>query len=620
MKVERLAPKFDGIHGGNTMRRNKMKLVGLISAVAVLGISSFANAGKIISIPTPAAPETLYFGGWNLDNVEVKTWTDEEKLTQALPAFDEDTGAYSDDYLNFDSEISNDASVLMGILHGKDYPVGEPSGIKVVNDDNKVKFPKPQNCIVTTSYDPFFLDTATPEQVICSHGFQTHKRFKVNMLANSLDTNGGAVDLVFNVEPDGTTRDYQVFQKMNNYTGSRLEGFRLEVGTGVGAGFVKSTDTDPGFVNNLSIFASLKTGSDPETGIWDPDELATFSHGLFGPEDLTHTPPHFPTDGFFDDRPAGFFVTPTVQGRGTADTLTSGAAMPNNYVAVPVPNSLVPIPSQFGPWLHDEIAPSGVFFDDDNDPTTDAALLAFWGNTGDDTYAWMYGNNHVPAFAEVDAETLNGWASNPVYFVDVIEDMLNLGLNYVVSIGTVDATWPTWEASAPNTAEFTIRMTPIADTSGIGDPGYTEPGNEAPDLIVTVDEGTVTVDPSPEFDVGEPLLITVADGNTDEASVHVRAENLTTSDIENSVIGGGTFAMVEVEGHVGLYQGELATSGTPGASDDGTLTAEPGDLVMITYFDADLVGSEPSDQTTAAGLSTFFVIPLPGGGAAVIDL
>ena len=432
-------------------------------AIALLGFSLTAQAGKIISVPSASGAEG--FGGWNLENVDVVVKDENEVV---IPnGFDPLTGAYDANYFAFDSNIYDadlpGSTTLMGVLHGKDWPVGEPAGIKIINDDTGgVKPPKPVNCIVTTSYvDPNFLDTPSPEQTVCSSGFQTHKRFKVNMLANSLNT-GGAVDLVFNVEADGSSRDYQVFQKMNNYTGKRLEGFRVEVGTGVGAGFKLASDaTGLNSVVKLSLSAPLKTGLDPETGIWDPEDLATFSHGLFGAIDK-----NFPDPGFFDTRPAGFYVTAD-QTSGTSDTFVSNGPLPSNYALAPPAGP----PEQFGPWLHSGQVPVGIFFDDDGDPATDASLMAFWGETADGSgnYAWMRGN--IYGWAEVDAATLAGWESDPLYSSGVIEDLLNLGLNYIVTVGTVDATWPTWDIPT-STATFTIRLIAIEDTSGIGDPGY----------------------------------------------------------------------------------------------------------------------------------------------------
>ncbi len=49
------------------------------------------------------------------------------------------------------------------------------------------------------------------------------------------------IDLVFNVDPEEGSRDYQVFQKINNWTNGRLDGFTIEVGTGIGTAFAASS-------------------------------------------------------------------------------------------------------------------------------------------------------------------------------------------------------------------------------------------------------------------------------------------------------------------------------------------------------------------------------------------
>ena len=145
------------------------------------------------------------------------------------------------------NEIDNDAGDVQGIVLAKDWPVGEPPGIKIVNDDRAVKQEgRPTNCIMATSYrEGHFLDSTDPQPDLCSGPFQSHKRFKLAMLPTSV--NGGAdaeegIDLVFNVETEEGSRDYQVFQKINNWTNGRLDGFTIEVGTGIGADFVPANE------------------------------------------------------------------------------------------------------------------------------------------------------------------------------------------------------------------------------------------------------------------------------------------------------------------------------------------------------------------------------------------
>ena len=163
-------------------------------------------------------------------------------------------------------------------------------------------------------------------------------------------------------------------------------------------------------------------------------------------------------------------------------------------------------------------------------------------------------------------------------------------------------------------------MTPIADTSGIPAPGYTIAPNQAPSLSVVEIVGVVSVDPSPEFKLGETLTITVADG--DAGIVPVSVTNLTTGEVENSIdsITPGVFAMVEVDPDRKLFQGNLPTSSDPitGGDNDGTLYVELGNKVRVTYSDASPI-ADISVETSAEDV-TFFVIPLPNGKMAIVPL
>ena len=68
--------------------------------------------------------------------------------------------------------------------------------------------------------DEGFLDAATPTYTPCNGPFQTHKRFKLNMLPTMTDVANGeygkGVDLVFNLEGEGGSRRYQVMQKVQH--------------------------------------------------------------------------------------------------------------------------------------------------------------------------------------------------------------------------------------------------------------------------------------------------------------------------------------------------------------------------------------------------------------------
>jgi hypothetical protein len=390
-----------------------------LAGAACLTLASTASAGVI--------PEN----GWNLDNVTVS-------LNGTGSSFDPTTGDYvwgPDSDYSFQADIDNGAGEVQGIVFAKDYPIGEPPGIKIVNDDFEVKQPgRPTNCILATSYlEGAYLDAPDPEPVVCSSEFQTHKRFKVAMLPTTVDGGAGAeegIDLVFDVDPEAGLRDYQVFQKINNWTNSRLDGFKIEVGTGIGANFVPSTDPAGAGLENLSLSVP--------TDFFNPNQLAIFSDGLFGAPDSRD-----PDGGFFDDENrAGFTIAEYPNVSGATDTLSSGAPLVSNYETL------------FGPWLPNNTLPKGFYFDDDNDPETDPEIRAWYGVTDRGELGWMYG---VAAdFAEVPPATIAAWEQDPLYSVRAIDDLVNVNLNYVVTVG--------------DTASFTIRVTPSVDTSGTPPP------------------------------------------------------------------------------------------------------------------------------------------------------
>jgi hypothetical protein len=112
----------------------------------------------------------------------------------------------------------------------------------------------------------------------------------------------------------------------------------------------------------------------------------------------------------------------------------------------------------FGLWLPSKWAPYGIFWDDDNDPTTDAELVAFWGDplkTG--ANAWHKGNDYnttdaiepweLVTVAELDAWNVNEVGS--VYSIDKIEDTLTWA-EHVVEVGL----------NSTIGSKFTIRITP----------------------------------------------------------------------------------------------------------------------------------------------------------------
>lgn len=418
-----------------------------------------AKVGLVGTCGSASNNSTACVGAWNLDNVAVNLVHLNADGTQTVfGAFDKATGAYSP--MTFgDSFVSNvlggTESSIMAKLTGKVWPIGEPTGIKAVNNDMGVKAGgKPRNCLINTAYlgvgdtltpstASAYLDSATPEQVACSSAFQTHKRVKIAMQPATVDavTSGAGkpIDLVFNVSDDASVRDYQVFSKINNYTGKRLSGYKIEVGTGTGTAFKLATAA--GADVKLSLGQELNADGKP---IFDQSGLATFSHGLFGPADVVTNPDsgkeiHHPFDGFFSKLIAAIPVTQTA-----TDTVGTSGVVSSNYKTL------------FGEWLPSIWQPKGIFFDADSDPATDNDIQAWW-----DGAVWRYGQAN--GSAPVPLDVLNTWAADPLarYAVDDIEDVLNLGIDYIVKVGDGLP-----DSNGDGVSDFTIRITPVvADTT-----------------------------------------------------------------------------------------------------------------------------------------------------------
>lgn len=454
-----------------------------MTTLAMASMLSMSHAGMITSIPS--ASGALGFGGWNLDNVTVNV---------VDGSYDELTGSYviGADGL-YTSDVQDEFGTVMSTIIAKPWPIGEPPGVKVINDDLAGNPTKPINCIISTSYlADHYLDSVDPQQVLCSSGFQTHKRYKQAMRPSMVDGIGSeGADMVFNVETEAGFRDYQVFQKINNWTDSRLEGFTIQVGFGVGADFVSAEAL--GLVSQLS----LAVPGD----VWRDNQLATFSHGLFGTPDK-----HFPEPGFFDNTAAGYFIDEYPAAAGTTGTLTATRVLPGNYADVPPGGELAS--NQFGPWLPNIWLPQGIFFDTDGNPDTDADLVAWFGyNPAAGDFTWMTGATE--GFQTIPDAVIAGWAGDLAYSMAVIDDLVNVGLNYIVTVGDV--------SQFPSNT-FTIRITPTKDTSGTGIPGFVgvEP---SPALLFTSSDALIVLSPSPEFLIGDTLTVRVgdADKNLDPA-------------------------------------------------------------------------------------------------------
>jgi len=582
------------------MVKSKSFKLSLVAAACMTAMS-VAQAGKITGVqqeaPSPVVPEAQQgFGGWDLGNVDVKIVSVETGEVVADKTFNNEDGSYTPmvEGESFVSIVNDGAGNAMGGLVGKDWPVGEPSGVKVISniDPDATYSPNliPNNCIMSTSYHTYdeeksgtvpegalgtdgWLGSTLPNPTMCDSAFQTHKRFKVNALPATVDGVGAeAVDLVFNVEA-GENRYYTVLQKLNNYTDKRLQGFRIEVGFGVGESFEKVSDTA---VNeggdNLKL--SFGEGEGKEGGpILDASELAVFSAGLFGTADEGEDPKH-PFDGFFDTTRAGFAVELSEDG----STISTTGTLGSNYNTI------------FGDWLPSIYEPAAIFWDDTpEDPLDDELVAAYWGDnpaTDEVDYTWLLGNEGN--FAPVDDATLASWNVNgedSVYSTGTIEDVLNVGFTYLVKVGDV--------SSFPD-SQFTIRMVPVASEDQTV-PEYVD-GLE-PVVPVVAEEGatftgTINTAPTSEVAQGSPIAIRVTDAdlNTDP----LVAETITVT-VTNGVKTGDV-TLTERGADFGVFEG-FATG----------YTGSKGSKVTVTYADAsdaDGQAATVTETTDVAGSSS----------------
>jgi len=272
----------------------------------------------------------------------------------------------------------------------------------------------------------------------CDSGFQSGKRFKEAL------TGVGAIDLVFDVIPDDTDATYQAFHRMINLTGTGLDGFTVELGTGVGSDFVASTVGD-----GLGFSSTVELG---------PNDQAAFSQypfGLFGDDAQPNPNPLFTLDGFFGgDSRSGFELSMT------EDVITSGDFY-GSYGDI------------FGDWISRDMTPTGLLWDYAMG-AADPLVMAWDNGLGweirrgiDDSLDGVLGNisvNDVYALAEGDWQLFDygdtagveAYLSSISLVSDDIEDLANLNLNYALDLG----------ANFTGTS-FTLRVNSIASVAAV---------------------------------------------------------------------------------------------------------------------------------------------------------
>lgn len=511
-----------------TLKKSKTQIASAVSlALSSMMLAGSLHAGVINNdnnapnvlgaCGADTSDQIACVGAWNLDNVQVNLIRLIDGSVFSA-SFNELTGAYDqmvvgDSFRSLISDGVNGASIT-GILSGKDWPVGEPSGIKAVNNDPGVVAKadgSPVNCLINTAYlgalqsvggQDAYLDIAASQPVVCSSGFQSHKRFKVAMQPAAVDlADSDAIDLVFNVDAGATINPYQVFSKINNYTGKRLAGFKIQVGRGKGANF--QTASDLGIADQLYLSLGIGEETKVSTGTVNlfetPDGLANFSHGLFGPFEAGKF-----EDGFFSDTRAYYPVsqrceTTAVDPAGLPVACPDTVVVPNGDI-LPASDTIYTsgvlsanYTSKFGDWLPSVWAPKGLFTPDPADPEADPILQAWWNGTNWIKYDTA--NNYAEiVLTSADIQALVNQGAT----MDVIEDLLNLGPNYIVKVGDLAAA-----------TDFTVRIIPVVSLNQ-DQPAWVAsqpPALPAPTVTASGGGGGCAIGGTGRFDPTLPALL-----------------------------------------------------------------------------------------------------------------
>lgn len=370
-----------------------------------------AMGGAVLAPVAPASAATIL--AWNTSNVSVGA-TPPDGVTGFSVVYD---GAPSDPASTTSGRIAftPPEAISPGIqVQPEVYTQGGPAGITL------------DGCLMTSN-----------PGATCTSPFQSGKRIKKQM------TGLAPVDLVFDIQPGTTTSVYQVFDRIINMTGAALSGFAIELGYGVGSNFVAASDT--GGLTFSSLFSAQPTGSGPVS--------TQFPFGLFG--DATDNP-NFSLDGFFAPERTGL----------TTDLTPTKITSTGFYG---------PYSTLFGSWLSQDAVPQGAFWDNDNNPLTDALLMA-WLNPA--TGLWEMRRNVVDLGAGIagsltGAEVLN-FASfdelnaqlglGSALLQDVIEDLANLNVNYAIQVGDLGRA----TSFSVRTTVFAVPIAPVPLPAGAG--------------------------------------------------------------------------------------------------------------------------------------------------------
>lgn len=356
-----------------------MKNLGKLSAAALA-----------IAATAPMAAHAATISGWNTDNVVL-----------GGPV----SGTATDASVVYDRTLPDANAATNGQIYYAAPEAGDP-GLRVSNTGYTTGQGTFDGCILASS---------TAE---CNSGFQSGKRFKQQL------TDTGPVDLVFDVTTTDSDSLYQVFHRIVNLSGQKLESFSVQLGTGVGSGFQASTDGD-----GLAFSSSVELGPNNEAA------FSQFPFGLFGSTEQPNPNPNFTLGGFFDtaDR-SGFDLNSPNE-----DTLTSDGFY-GRYGAI------------FGDWLDQSMAPDGLLWDFDG--VSDPLVMAWDNGLGwevrrgiDDSLDGVMGTLSAKDVYSLDESLWETYAYDDIADIeeflkgvmleqDSIEDLANLNLNYAIALGS----------------------------------------------------------------------------------------------------------------------------------------------------------------------------------------
>jgi len=392
-----------------------------------------------------------------------------------------------------------------------------------------------------------------------------------------------------------------------------------------------------------------------ETELWLENEYATFSPSMFS---LTTDKRTTPVGGYWDKRPSGIFAPPTslqthqkidsgdlayeanvnTDGSDYGDWVADGqiGQTLTNYYNIRAAQASAATPAFpagniFGYQMYYGVIsdgdtgnlPAGIYIDADGDPSTEGKVHAWWDGLN---FRWgidpdmdgvTTGDTDSPdAWSIVDPADLVEMTLRPLdedqtlppprYEIGYMDDLGGLNVDTFIKITeTFDV--DTYDS-------FTVRLTAQSTTdAGLvpGDPGVDDgpwvvsdgaggTENNVPSLEEVLDqnvgsEGVVAIIAG---DAGEPLHLAVADEDLNgSTSVDVTVTNLRTDEVE-------TVTLDLVSGLNNSFEGTFNTTNNPDTgADDDTLNVIAGDVVRVTYEDADDGTGNPATVEAEATIS-----------------